>query len=155
MEARKGKNTAEGAAALSERLARLAVSAGSLAEDLACLGVFVGAREPAALATGERLAVLARDLNLVVADYFTSLQRPVGVAELAVEAEHVHDPATARERRVDHGATRTAPALRDTIDTAELVVRAQQLHMLMVRRATAWPGGREHSANEDGGSGQP
>ena len=126
------------AASLSQRLAQIAGSAESLADDLGCLGACDGARDPAVLATGKRLAVLARDLSHVVADYFTSLQSPLDAKVPGLDAEDLSDGAAALEMRdVENTEAAILPAVRSALDTAELVVRAQQLHMLIVRRGTA------------------
>ena len=134
---REDRDIAGDAASLSQRLAQIAGSAESLADDLGCLGVYDGARDPAVLATGKRLAVLARDLSHVVADYFTSLQSPLDAKVPGLDAEDLRDAAALEMRDVQHTQAAILPAVRSALDTAELVVRAQQLHMLIVRRGTA------------------
>lgn len=120
----------------SARLAEFASKAEALAKDVADLALTEGPQDPAALTTGEQLATLARDLSLMTADYFTAAHSPVGWGGQAAPTGAVHDPARAPEGSVaEQQAIELDPAIELVVDTAEVALQAQQLHMLAVRRA--------------------
>ena len=128
------------AALWSGGLAEFASKAEALAKDIADLALTDGPQDPAAMTTGEKLAALARDLSLIVAEYITSAHLPVGWAGQAAPTGARHVPASALEGSVaDQQAIDLDPLIEDVVDTAELALQAQQLHMLAVRRAAHPP----------------
>jgi hypothetical protein len=94
-------------------------------------------RDPEVFATGELLAVLARDLSLVVADYIASIQGPVFVSAGTGAFE---DPASTDGAPIaDQLGSNVDHRLQDTLETAELVVAAHQIHILAMGRAGRFP----------------